>query len=157
MAEYKTALGGHGNTMYFKDGKMIKKSQYLEENKEPEEEPEVEPEIEEVQQPEPSKPRFDATASLEVDVVDLEGGFKNSPLHKVEKPEEVVHDEDISEYDPKRGECLFCGGDDEFQKVFHCDGRMYTVDLCGDHYYNKNLGKIVEQLRKGKINESLIR
>lgn len=46
--------------------------------------------------------------------------------------------------------CIFCGQFATKIRAVNVQGRMEEIKLCDDHYYEKSLGAIVKQLRKGK-------
>jgi len=135
VPNYMKKEAKNGRTMYYRDGKLIKESEY------------VEP---------PQKPVFDATSGLGVEVKDLEGGIHKATLHEtVVEHEEIVQDDVKETYIPPQDECIFCGANDEFQKLVFIDGTQYTVGLCSDDYYSKSLGKVVQKIKENS-NESIV-
>lgn len=147
---YKKIINHRGTPMYYKNNKLVSKNIIPAD------------ELEKLDNPEPKRelPRFDALAGLDVTVLDEEGGLDK--YHPTLHHDMTVADEDavpenkeeVPLYDVPEN-CLFCGGDNEFQKTFNLEGRQYTVNLCSDDYYSKNLGKMVGKLRSYK-HESVI-
>lgn len=78
---------------------------------------------------------------------------KKGKLVKVSSvPQDVIDSFDREEYEKIHPEsvpvpvCLFCGGSREHIRIVS----GVSVALCTEHYYAKNIGQIVQQLRESK-------
>lgn len=82
--------------------------------------------------------------------------FKNNLLTSINRiPQQVLDNFEFSDevkFDdqPEKPRCLFCDAPGVRQKLVNIIAHgveLMTVELCDYHYYNRNLGKIVERVR----------
>lgn len=68
-----------------------------------------------------------------------------SNIYKLLQTQDSVDDTNIVFEKPWR-ECVFCGKEASKSRFV----QLQTIDLCNEHYLNKNIGKIVQRLNEMK-------